>query len=105
MTYGPYTRCPFHVLYGRPSVRDERSMRHSKAILGTTEDQHALIMSPLFYIVPLEARASPFHYHLQSLVLRRQHGDRRREGAVLLTVHCAGDADGSASRDHRDDLQ
>ena len=80
-------------------------MRHSKAILGTTEDQHALIMSPLFYIVPLEARASPFHIHLLSLVFRRQHGDRRREGAILLNVHHAGHAEGGASPDRRDDLQ
>ena len=55
---------PSYVLHRQPSARDEGSMRHSKAILGTTEDQHALIMSPLFYIVPLEARASSFHFHL-----------------------------------------
>ena len=105
MTYGPCTLCPFYMSHGRPPARVERGMRHSKAILGTTEDQHALIMPPLFYIVPLEARASPFHIHLLSLVLRRQQGYRWQEGAVLLTVHCAGDADGGASPDHRDDLQ
>ena len=80
-------------------------MRHSKALPGTPEDQHAHSMSPLFFKAPLEARASPFRIHLLSLVLRRYYGDRRQEDVVLLTVQREGHADGGASPDHRDDLQ
>ena len=35
-------------------------MRHSKAILGTTEDQHALVMS--LYSLPLRSKREPRHF-------------------------------------------
>ena len=80
-------------------------MRHSKVILGTTEGQHAPAV-PL-YSLPLRSKREPRHFTFifLSLVLRRYHGDQRREGVVLLNVHRSGHADGGALPDRRDDLQ
>ena len=67
----------------------------------------SMLLSCPLYSTLFRSKREPRHFTFifLSLFFRRQHGDRRREGAILLNVHHAGHAEGGASRDHRDDLQ